>query len=305
MYFKERCKPSIRCHNCKQVFSESEFLKHICDYDEKGNFIILSEEKDLNTSSENNEPICARLLRENQIKIRRFLRDDLKMDVSGSSNLSKKQDGKHECTMCERKFVHASGLSRHMEKHALDLIPSTNNQVGVGLRVVVKCLVCGVINYEPDDALMHLFNWHCSLKDDVDELRNFGDIPYENFVNEALIYMNTNGFRFQRSEVALSEKKYFMIVVTSSLLQCEFCDMCFTEVSHLLNHTAYHEPERGFECLSCEVAFKSSKEIFLHWQADCVFSRERIRKNYNLQKFYVCNVCENKFSTCEQLHEHR
>lgn len=255
------------------------------------------------TLNESNEPICARLLRENQIKIRRFLRDDLKMDVTG--HLSKKQDGPHECTMCERKFVHASGLSRHMEKHALDLIPTTNTQSGVGLRVVVKCAICGMINYEPDDALLHLFHWHCSLKDESDELRNFGDIPYENFLNEALIYMNTNGIRLQRSEVVESSRKYLAIVVTSSLLQCEFCDMCFTDVSHLLNHTAFHEPQRGFECLACEVAFKSSKEIFLHWQADCVFSRERARKNYNLQKFYVCNVCENKFFTCEQLHEHR
>lgn len=281
-------------------------MKHICDYDENRNFIILSEEKDVNSVNEATEPICARLLRENQIKIRRFLRDDLKMDVSGGANLGKKQDGPHECTMCERKFVHASGLSRHMEKHALDLIPATNHQSGVGLRVVVKCKVCGLISYEPDDALIHLFQWHCSIKDEHDELMNFGDIPYENFINEALIYLNTNGIRFQRSQVVEeSERKYLAIVVTSSLLQCEFCDMCFTEVSHLLVHTAFHEPQRGFECLACEVAFKSSKEIFLHWQADCVFSRERVRKSYNLQKFYVCNVCENKFFTCEQLHEHR
>ena len=79
----------------------------------------------------------------------------------------------------------------------------------------------------------------------------------------------------------------------------------FSDAANLLVHSASHNPKRGFECYSCEIFVLTSKEMFLHWQAECPFARELLRNNYNLQKYYVCNVCENKFITLEQLFEHR
>ena len=175
------------------------------------------------------EPACIRLLRENQIRIRRFLKDELKYDVNtsnnansssnsntsmtssataassstssvlSSSNNCKKQEGPHECTLCERKFVHASGLLRHMEKHALDLIPTNNNassnkctsmQGGVqsinSLRVVIKCTLCGRIFFEPNEALKHIYSHFPDELADQKELDNCGEIPYESYVDDAL-----------------------------------------------------------------------------------------------------------------------
>lgn len=181
------------------------------------------------------EPDCIRLLKENQIRIRRFLKDELKYDVNANgnnnktpanlnsslnsssaaststssngvlnsssiSNLSstssaKKQDGPHECTLCERKFVHASGLLRHMEKHAMDLIPSANETIpkksidSSNLRVVIKCTLCGRIFFEPNSALIHLSLHYPSLKSDEVEMDNFADIPYESYVDDAINYL--------------------------------------------------------------------------------------------------------------------
>lgn len=174
------------------------------------------------------EPACIRLLRENQIRIRRFLKDELKYDVnnnliatnptntstssgvSSSVNMSissnKKQDGPHECTLCERKFVHASGLLRHMEKHALDLIPTTNTMSnnkttslhGVqgisGLRVVIKCTLCGRIFFGSNDALKHLFSHFPDSTAEENEMDNCADIPYEAYVDDAFLNLKSEVF---------------------------------------------------------------------------------------------------------------
>lgn len=186
------------------------------------------------------EPSCIRLLKENQIRIRRFLKDELKYDIysagnnttikysftnnetatncsspteststetlnsSSTSTISnngsqKKTDGPHECTLCERKFVHASGLLRHMEKHAMDLIPSNMSSGGKstmlpansllqnsnGLRVVIKCTLCGRIFFEDKTAFQHLCSHFPSSWMDEKEMDNCADIPYDSYVDDA------------------------------------------------------------------------------------------------------------------------
>lgn len=221
------------------MFSNEAFQLHVCDYDEEHNLItppINNNTSSITTLSKSikeepqlpPEPPCIRLLRENQIRIRRFLKDELKYDINTSNNLgtsangntmstnsvvassstsssistsnsSKKQEGPHECTLCERKFVHASGLLRHMEKHALDLIPSNNSassnksalmQGGVQsincLRVVIKCTLCGRIFFEPNGALKHIYSHFPDALADQKELDNCSEIPYESYVDDAL-----------------------------------------------------------------------------------------------------------------------
>lgn len=216
----------IKCANCNCIFNNYDFQNHVCDYNEDHKLIVPPISK-INTSCKNvkdetpqppSEPACIRLLRENQIRIRRFLKEELKYDVNSnlnnvssttastsnsvisscnssnaSLNINKKQDGPHECTLCERKFVHASGLLRHMEKHALDLIPSTPSntrntalQAGNNLRVVIKCTLCGRIFFESNEALKHLYSHFPGSKADEKEMDNYAEIPYDVYVDGAL-----------------------------------------------------------------------------------------------------------------------
>uniref|UniRef100_A0A1B0A907 C2H2-type domain-containing protein n=1 Tax=Glossina pallidipes TaxID=7398 RepID=A0A1B0A907_GLOPL len=321
----------VKCANCSCLFDIISFQSHICDYDEQHNLLVPSTATSSNSDKPVRyqfllpaEPACIRLLKENQIRIRRFLKDELKYDVNATGNNStvsslhlnvntsssssglntstcssvssnastnKKQDGPHDCTLCERKFVHASGLLRHMEKHALDLIPTSNGNSGGktpvaqgnslqsvnGLRLVIKCILCGRIFFEPTTAFRHLCS-HFPLSDEK-EPDNSADIPYETYVDDALKYLK---------------------------MECEFCDLLFSEVSYLFFHSACHLPERRFECFSCDIHVRTSKEICTHWQAECVFMRESIKIHHaTTQRYFACNVCENKFQSLDQLHGHR
>uniref|UniRef100_A0A1A9WU83 C2H2-type domain-containing protein n=1 Tax=Glossina brevipalpis TaxID=37001 RepID=A0A1A9WU83_9MUSC len=323
----------VKCANCNCLFDIISFQSHVCDYDEQQNLLVPAIATPSSSSSFSkpvkdetllpSEPACIRLLRENQIRIRRFLKDELKYDVNavgsngsassvhlsgstsssssgfnastnstGSSNssLNKKQDGPHDCTICERKFVHASGLLRHMEKHALDLIPGSNAsgnsfangnslQSVNGLRLVIKCTLCGRIFFEPTAAFEHLCNHFPGSGIDEKEIDNSAEVPYETYVDDAMKLLK---------------------------MECEFCDLVFSEVSYLFVHSACHLPERRFECFACDIHVKTSKEISTHWQAECVFMRENIKIHQAAtQRYFVCNVCENKFQSLDQLHEHR
>lgn len=99
---------------------------------------------------------------------------------------------------------------------------------------------------------------------------------------------------------------FFKVVILGCVLQCEFCDFLFSDVSSLLEHSACHTPDRRFECFSCEISVHSYKEIVNHWQSECVVMRESYKlKRTNVQRYFVCNVCENKFQSLELLLEHR
>ncbi|XP_039948537.1 testis-specific zinc finger protein topi [Bactrocera tryoni] len=343
----------VKCSNCNCLFDIISFQSHICDYDEHHNLIIppaastpinkpIKEEPLLPP-----EPACIRLLRENQIRIRRFLKDELKYDVNASINnntsnsssilgntsntstgsnssntATKKQDGPHECTLCERKFVHASGLLRHMEKHAMDLIPtpgassggktsssqSSSLQSVNGLRVVIKCTLCGRVFFEPFAAFKHLCSHFPGSMQEEKEFDNCAEIPYESYVDDAMNFlkMETNSCAGPLTVHGDKPPVYLKMVILSCILQCEFCDFVFSEVSYLFVHSACHLPERRFECFSCDIHMRTSKEICAHWQAECVFMRENLKVHQaSTQRYFVCNVCENKFQSLDQLHEHR
>ncbi|KAL9894922.1 matotopetli isoform 1-T1 [Glossina fuscipes fuscipes] len=353
----------VKCANCECLFDIISFQSHVCDYDEQHNLVVPSIAASSNFDKPVRyqfllpaEPACVRLLKENQIRIRRFLKDELKYDVNATGNSStvsslhlivntsssssglntptdsslssngstnKKQDGPHDCTLCERKFVHASGLLRHMEKHALDLIPTTvlnGNSSGKtpvaqgnslrsvnGLRLVIKCTLCGRIFFEPNAAFKHLCS-HFPLSDKK-EPDNIADIPYETYVDDASKYLKMETKRPSPSMKTYQHEKmvvYLKMTILSCVLQCEFCDLLFSEVSFLFFHSACHLPERPFECFACDIHARTSKEICTHWQAECVFMRESVKIYHaTTQRYFACNVCENKFQSLDQLHGHR
>ncbi|XP_011293298.2 testis-specific zinc finger protein topi [Musca domestica] len=306
-------------------------------------------------------PASIRLINENQIRLRRFLKHELKYDVatnssfknvssknsnnnsntdisdtvntSSSSTISgssdaKKSDGPHECTLCERSFVHSSGLLRHMEKHAMDLIPTSSTKYSgksfasqavattastSSLRLVIKCTLCGRIFFEHSSACEHLFAHFPSTWMDEKELDTCSDISIEMYIDDALEFlineakndsMNSN---IQKDTTADDKTpKLLKMVILTCILQCEFCDFVFSDVSYLFVHTVCHIPERRFECFSCDICVKTSKEITNHWQTECVFMRENTKLHeVTVQRYFVCNVCENKFPSLDLLHEHR
>lgn len=225
----------VKCSNCNCLFDIISFQAHVCDYDDQHNLILPPLPSAPYTSKHQKEenllppePACIRLLRENQIRIRRFLKDELKYDVNAAtlnntnssngnsssitstnpnvSSCNKKQDGPHECTLCERKFVHASGLLRHMEKHAMDLIPTpgagpssgkasaatsgSSFQSVNGLRVVIKCTLCGRIFFEPIASFKHICSHFPGSLEEEKELDNSAEIPYESYVDDAMNFLN-------------------------------------------------------------------------------------------------------------------
>lgn len=116
------------------------------------------------------------------------------------------------------------------------------------------------------------------------------------------ISINNYSITYQDDKIPV----YLKIVILSCILQCEFCDLIFSEVSYLFVHSACHLPSRRFECFACDIHVKTSKEICTHWQAECVFMRENLKvHNATIQRYFVCNVCENKFQSMDLLHEHR
>ncbi|XP_059219045.1 testis-specific zinc finger protein topi [Stomoxys calcitrans] len=290
------------------------------------------------------EPACIRLLKENQIRLRRFLKDELKVDIYAAGNkhnhtrtdndkenvnsstsltLPKKQDGPHVCIKCDRKFVHASGLLRHMDKHDMDLIPSKASLEGrqstliSNFSVVIKCTFCGRIFFERNSAFDHISAHFVDSPDVERENDNDGDKPYELYMDAALALLRQETPSVGSPQESNKQPKFnyaahaktsgmFKIVTLSSVLQCEFCDYLFSEVSYLLKHSAFHLPERPFECFSCEIYTKTAKDIRNHWQTECVFMREDLKENRAVtQRYFVCNVCQQKFTSLDQLLEHR
>ncbi|XP_030369483.1 testis-specific zinc finger protein topi [Scaptodrosophila lebanonensis] len=313
----------IKCSNCGGLFEILTFQNHTCDYD--GNQALIevppSQEKRLATvAAPPKKPASERVILENQVRIRRFMKDELRYDIKTGFDVSrtkKPTKGPNECSMCERKFVHASGLVRHMEKHALDLIPTQlaapsigSNTVVHGLRVVLKCEPCGRIFCEIKMALEHSLV-HFPESSPKPEASSTNELSYTELaqlmnVAEQLVEV-TDVKAEQENPDKETDNIFFSTVILSGVLQCEFCDYIFADIGHLLAHSATHLPERRFECSACDICMNTSKEASTHFQADCVFMREGLKQanQVSLNRYFVCNVCELKFNNSELLQEHR
>ncbi|XP_020813423.1 testis-specific zinc finger protein topi [Drosophila serrata] len=260
------------------------------------------------------KPNSLRLIAENQIRLRRFMNDELKYDVnSGVEQPRSRKSGKglNECSKCDRKFVHASGLVRHMEKHALDLIPSQSNpqpaaSLAPGFTAAVKCNVCGRIFYDPQVALKHghiHFNVQKGSQSETAD-KYATNIDFKQFLKDSESLLGENGLETEKPNSL--ENDLFSTVVLGSVLQCEFCDYLFSDITELLAHSATHPVKRRFECTACDIKMDTAKEARLHFEADCIFMREAVKSlSVSVSRFFVCNVCELKFANSELLQDHR
>lgn len=121
-----------------------------------------------------------KMLETNNATICKWLKSDYKLDLaklsqpgetpggSGEHGTAKKHDGPHCCTMCDRKFVHASGLSRHMEKHENDtsagstwsLAMTYDPGAATSLETAIKCTKCSSVFRRANDCLEHILFGH-------------------------------------------------------------------------------------------------------------------------------------------------
>ncbi|XP_016975591.2 testis-specific zinc finger protein topi [Drosophila rhopaloa] len=318
----------VKCPQCLVQYDTTAFQSHSCEFDVERKpveVVVSQQEKTLPEPTPcppppppPSKPISERVILENQVRLRRYMKDEMKYDLTtgiDSSRNRKSVKGPNECTMCDRKFVHASGLVRHMEKHALDLIPSQSSLQqhtvpAAGLHVVEKCNACGRIFYDPLVALEHgLIHFPeqprvCNSP----ETRSFQAKPdiKELLLNDEMWLGGQATATATQQKANRLEKELFTSLILGSVLQCEFCDYIFADIAELLVHSASHVAERRFECTACDIQMNTAKEASIHFQTDCIFMREsNWSLNVTLSRHFVCNVCELKFANTDLLQEHR
>ncbi|XP_017869862.1 PREDICTED: testis-specific zinc finger protein topi [Drosophila arizonae] len=310
----------IKCSNCNGLFDTPSFQDHSCEYDsEQKPTVRAAAVQEKKTSTPPRKAPSERIIVENQVRIRRYMKDELKYDLETGFDSSKSKKtttkGPNECSICERKFVHTSGLVRHMEKHALDLIPTQTSiqqqhvaPSALGLLVVLKCENCGRIFYDVKLALEHIFVHQ--LPTDAAEAEPVveDEVVLKKQLKELMLKgENLLSLAAEMGRMSLKNgDEYFTTLVLGNVLQCEFCDFIFADVSFLLVHSATHLPERRFECTACDLRMTTAKEASVHYQTDCVYMREGLKQlQAQPNRFFVCNVCELKFANVELLQEHR
>ncbi|KAH8407009.1 hypothetical protein KR222_003924, partial [Zaprionus bogoriensis] len=307
----------IRCSNCSGLFDGPSFQTHSCEYDANQKPIVAQKAMSPQEKAPAplKKPASERIIVENQVRIRRYMKEELKFDLETGVDSSKTKKnstkGPNECNICDRKFVHASGLVRHMEKHALDLIPTQTNvqsaaPPALSLLVVLKCNPCGRIFYDVKVAMEHVFV-HLLPRDEKEQEK-----CQEQEMKSQLEKLMTEGEQLLALTAQLEARtletgiNYFSTLVLGNVLQCEFCDFIFADVSFLLVHSATHVPERRFECTACDLCMTTAKEASVHYQTDCVYMREGLKQlQTSPNRYFVCNVCELKFANVELLQEHR
>ena len=150
-----------QCTHCNVIFEETLFNDHVCEYDENGAKILVDENEKMDGSesiaeSSKEMTVFEHLLNQitqNNIRINKILKDQYLKRGKEDKN---KGSSHFQCSICFRKFVHESGLTRHMDKHVGDLLPLPNISVqnDIPKQLVIRCM-CGEIFATKKEALKH------------------------------------------------------------------------------------------------------------------------------------------------------
>lgn len=198
----------------------------------------------------------------------------------------------HTCFVCQRVYVHASGLERHMESHRTEhqsnqekimtkSIETTTvkmvNSVHCRSVRMIKCLVCGQIFVNQKMCFKHLKSAHPEFGFNSDD----GNFEIES--------MNDDTLTFEQVTIDL-------------VLKCEFCDGLFMEMPALHQHELNHDVSIGYECSNCEVASRNLRFILSHRNNECQTNDVDLTKT---EVYFVCSTCDDTFASLTQLYEHR
>lgn len=263
----------MECTNCEGTFDKTAFEQHICHYDDDKQFIFTDYWE-------------SRLLNKNRaIKITRENQKELKWMMQQCKENAK--NSMHTCLVCQRVYVHASGLSRHMQIHHSDDQKCSIDHIAMAAKMeakveaeidVYKCLICGQVFGSASTCSKHLRGFHpeFGLKEPDSD-----------------------------SNVDDTETSFFEKISTDQAVKCEFCDGMFLEVSALNQHELDHDVNVGYKCSNCEVASRNLKFILNHRKNDCPFEKSENVDKINAKIHFVCNLCDLTFTSLPQLYEHR
>ncbi|XP_058818436.1 testis-specific zinc finger protein topi-like [Topomyia yanbarensis] len=273
----------IKCANCDQIFTPDRFEEHVCEYDES--------KKRINLGSVLDGHPCFKQIEENIELWKKLTR---KGKSENETEKRKRRSGLkdtlrelHNCSYCDKKFVHASGLSRHMSNCHLDEIDTITKQPKVPskassepFKVCLKCLQCGMVFGSVDKMMEHLerTDWEHEME-------------------------QGNGTYMNDGKLCL--RKAIRVVILTTVFQCEFCEKHFSDLPSLYRHESMHDPVVGYECSLCEIKILSVKDTLYHRVNECVFREAWNNEFKNLSKYFACNVCDEQFANLAVLYEHR
>ncbi|XP_055592455.1 testis-specific zinc finger protein topi-like isoform X1 [Uranotaenia lowii] len=281
----------IKCANCDQIFTPEQFDEHVCEYDES--------KKRIEPGHILEGHPCFRQLEENIEQWKKLIKKSVGRPASnpgGTGERDRRKKGKddlrelHPCSYCDRRFVHESGLSKHLGRcHPDKLEPVTKQpkvqhskkeQSGEPFKVCLKCTKCGLIFSTVDKLMEHMdkVDWEGELE-------------------------KSDGIYMQDAKLCL--RMSIRVVILTTIFQCEFCSKFFSDLPSLYQHEAKHDPTSGYECTLCEIKIHSVKDIIFHRLNECVFRESWNKEFKSLSTYFACNVCDEQFESLLTLYEHR
>lgn len=307
----------VQCTNCDDTFANEAFKMHVCEYDENKKILPLE------IIQENTENAFDSLFR-NTIKLINENRSRLQKITEGySASLIKDDKAKQstfECFVCNRKFVHESGLYRHYDKHIGEMIKPAKTEDGK-LHSVILCVFCGqTFPMEDENIWNHLCKNHLELDENnnsktyvkfMEKELQFGmqditDISLstkKQAMNIAKTSNNSDTIRLPAQNFPINE--FVRMIYVSKLYHCEYCDSVFANHKSLLHHVSRHEPSSYFGCQTCDLKLLSLKDILIHRHDECLIKRDYRRTLNDIPHCWMCNVCDEEFLGIEQLILHR
>ena len=102
--------------------------------------------------------------------------------------------------------------------------------------------------------------------------------------------LEVNHHHIQKEETTVNEKGVKR--KRTQQHECDVCEKCFRQASHLQTHMRIHTNEKPYECDVCERSFRHSNALKDHMRI------------HTKEKPYECNVCKKRFRHSGALKNH-
>lgn len=308
----------IECTHCDEIFSNEIFEMHVCKYDEQKNLIEECVQEQNETEMNKIRRHLADIMNKNRKMIHNILHGNT---TAGQSSMSagRAKQSNYECFVCNRKFVHESGLYRHYDKHIGSILQQS--EPSSALHSAILCVPCNEVFTMDEKAWNHLREVHLEVEcNDIfhnhsyDEfkngLNNSGDKDLSGTLsNNQESTPKKNSSQDQPTNQPEAPKSpiqdVLRMIYVSRLYHCEFCDSVFVNEQSCLYHVSQHEPSEFFNCRTCDLKRLSLKDILIHRHEECWNYRDFRDTMKNIPNVFTCNVCEEAFYGIEQLVLHR
>lgn len=279
------------CENCNQSFDSFEFGGHICDYDDQKRLIFDEELADALWHSS----ALQRMQLENQSNIQ-MMSTMMRGSSAGAYNVRGGGGGgsgalagssNYTCPTCNRMYVHASGLSRHLDTHndAAAASSSADNQTSAATGDasivdtvtvdVFKCLICGQLFNSTEHGLRHMSANHTDYA-----------------IDENHCIHGHESTAFERMAV-------------NQVLRCEYCTAAFDDIDMLKRHQLQHDIGTAFECSDCDISSRNLKFIVNHRSRECPYEKFQKSGKIDAAALFVCTQCAFVTLSPVKLYEHR